>query len=175
MNRDALQALIRTVPDWPKPGVLFRDICPVFYDPAAFDSLLNELAGLVAQYPCDRLAGVDARGFILGGAVARQLSKPFIPVRKKGKLPGSTIGREYTLEYGSTAVEIQTDACRKGESIVIIDDLIATGGTLMAAAELFEELGATVSGVVAVVDLPDLGGSAKLEQAGRKPLSLFSF
>jgi adenine phosphoribosyltransferase len=175
MTLAELKNLIRTVPDWPQPGVQFRDICPLLYNPEAFDSLINHLADLIKEMPCDGLAGVDARGFILGGAVARQLRLPFIPVRKKGKLPGATISQAYTLEYGQTEVEIQTDACKPGDRIVVLDDLIATGGTLVAAADLFERIGGKVTGVVAVIDLPVLGGSQLLKDKGRDPQSLFTF
>lgn len=175
MTVPELQAMVRTIQDWPQRGVQFRDICPLLYDPVAFDSLLQHLEEIVGGIPCDRIAGVDARGFILGGAMARKLQKPFVPVRKKGKLPGQTVSQTYALEYGQAAIEIQSDACSAGDEIVVIDDLIATGGTLLASISLFEKLNAHVSAVVALIDLPELKGSKALEDRGYVPHTLFSF
>ncbi|MFM1850761.1 MAG: hypothetical protein RIS54_445 [Verrucomicrobiota bacterium] len=157
-----LKARVRTVRDWPKPGVNFRDVTTLFSDPEAIRVMVESLSLDCTRLGVDLIAGVDARGFILGGALAYQMHKPFVPVRKKGKLPYATISQDYALEYGTAAVEIHTDAAKAGHRVLIIDDLIATGGTLLAAVKLFESLEATVAGVAAIIDLPELGGSQRL-------------
>ncbi len=161
-----LKSRVRTVRGWPKPGVNFRDVTTLFSDPLAFSALIEAFASESAELRVDHIAAVDARGFIVGGALAYELGKPFVLVRKKGKLPFKTISADYALEYGSATVEIHADACRPGDRVLIVDDLIATGGTLLAAAKLFQTLGAEVVRVAAVIDLPELGGSAKLRAAG---------
>jgi adenine phosphoribosyltransferase len=170
-----LKPKIRAVPDWPKPGVKFRDITPLFRDPAAFHEAIEAFATDCSEMRADLLAAVDARGFILGGALAHRMGKPFALVRKKGKLPGVTVSAEYELEYGTASVEIHADSCRPGERTLIVDDLIATGGTLLAAAKLIRSLGAQVVGVAALVNLPELGGSRRLVQAGIPVHALCSF
>ena len=161
-----LKSRVRTVRDWPKPKVNFRDVTTLFNDPAAFAAIVRAFADEANRLRADRIAAVDARGFILGGAVAYELGKPFALVRKKGKLPFKTVSADYQLEYGSATIEIHADACQPGERVLIVDDLIATGGTLLAAAKLFQQLDGFVAGVAAVIDLPELGGSAKLRAAG---------
>ena len=161
-----LKARVRTVRDWPKPKVNFRDVTTLLGDPDALRAIVGALATEMRRVRASRVAAVDARGFILGGAVAYETHTPFTLVRKKGKLPYKTISADYALEYGSATIEIHADACAPGDRVLIIDDLIATGGTLLAAAKLFRSLGAEVAGVAAVIDLPELGGSAALRADG---------
>lgn len=161
-----LKARIRTVPDWPEPGVQFRDITPLLQDPRAFRVLVDAFVLRYMEDRIDVVAGIDARGFILGAVVAHQLNKGFVPVRKKGKLPFSTVSEEYELEYGNATVEIHTDAIKPGDRVLLIDDLIATGGTMMAGARLIQRLGGTIAEAAAIVDLPELGGSKLLKAAG---------
>jgi adenine phosphoribosyltransferase len=170
-----IKSRIRTVRDWPKPGVNFRDATTLFHDPAAFRAAIDAFAADCARQRIDIIAAVDARGFILGGALAYQLGKPFALVRKKGKLPYKTVSEDYHLEYGTAAVEIHADACKAGDRILIVDDLIATGGTLRAATKLFRVLHGEVLGVAALIDLPELGGSAKLRAAGLNVHALCAF
>lgn len=172
---DFLKSRIRTVRDWPKPGINFRDVTTLFQDPEAFRRAIEALAYEGVRDGIDQIAAVDARGFIIGGALAYQLRKPFVLVRKKGKLPHRTISEDYTLEYGKATVEIHADACQPGQRVLIIDDLIATGGTLQAAVRLFRALRGEVVGVAAVIDLPELGGSAKLRADGLKVHALCEF
>ncbi len=161
-----IKSKIRTIPGWPQAGVNFRDITTLFHDPETFRVVIDALAAEALTRQIDLIAAVDARGFILGGALAYKLGRPFSLVRKKGKLPHKTISQEYALEYGSAVIEIHEDASKPGDRILIVDDLIATGGTLLAAAALFRALGGVVVSVAAIVDLPELGGSAKLRAAG---------
>lgn len=176
MNASALiKSRIRTVRGWPKAGVNFRDVTTLFHDPEAFRAAIDAFAEQCEKQRVDILAAIDARGFILGGALAYRLGKPFALVRKKGKLPFKTLSQDYSLEYGTATVEIHADACKPGDRILIIDDLIATGGTLLAAAKLFRLLHGEVVGVAAIIDLPDLGGSARLKAAGLSVQSLCSF
>ena len=161
-----LKTRVRTVRDWPKPKVNFRDVTTLFGDPDAFRAIITALAKESRRVQASRIAAVDARGFILGGAVAYETHTPFALVRKKGKLPHNTVSADYALEYGSATIEIHADACKPGDRVLIVDDLIATGGTLLAAAQLFASIGGEVVGVAAVIDLPELGGSAKLRSAG---------
>lgn len=170
-----LKSRIRTVRDWPKPGVNFRDATTLFHDPEAFRATIDAFADDCADQRIDIIAAVDARGFILGGALAYKLGKPFALVRKKGKLPYKTVSEDYHLEYGTAAVEIHADACKAGDRILIVDDLIATGGTLLAATKLFRILHGEVIGVAAVIDLPELGGSKKLRDAGLKVHALCEY
>jgi adenine phosphoribosyltransferase len=153
---------VRTIPDYPKPGILFRDITTLLGDAAALRVAVDRLVEACVGLRVDKVAGIEARGFILGGAVAHQLGAGFIPLRKKGKLPHHTIAVEYALEYGVDSIEMHQDACAAGERIALIDDLIATGGTAMAALELLGRTGAQVVAAGFVIDLPDLGGSARL-------------
>jgi adenine phosphoribosyltransferase len=174
---DYLRSHIRTVPDWPAPGVQFRDITPLLQDPRVFRVLID---AFVHRYmdPALRptvVAGLDARGFILGSVVAYELGLGFVPIRKKGKLPFTTVEETYELEYGSATVELHTDAVKAGDRVLLIDDLIATGGTMMAGKKLLEKLGATVTEGAAIVDLPELGGSKRLQDAGLKLFTLVAY
>lgn len=170
-----IKTRIRTIPDYPKPGIMFRDITTLLMDARGFRRTVDELVQPHLDTRIDRVAGIEARGFILGGAVAHQLGKGFVPVRKKGKLPWKTIGQEYALEYGTDAVEIHDDAVRPGDHILLIDDLVATGGTAEAAIKLIERAGGRVVGCSFVIDLPDLGGRRRLEALGQKVLTLCAF
>lgn len=161
-----LKSRIRTVRNWPKPGVNFRDVTTLFHDPEAFRVIVEAFSLDCTRHGIDVIAAIDARGFIIGGALAYQMHKPFALVRKKGKLPYHTISEDYALEYGSASIEIHADACTAGARVLIVDDLIATGGTLLAATRLFQALHAKVVGVAGVIDLPELGGSAKLREQG---------
>lgn len=157
-----LQDAIRTIPDYPKPGIQFRDITTLLGDAWAFRRTVDELVQPWAGAKTDKVAGIEARGFILGGAVAHQLSAGFVPVRKRGKLPHETVRIAYSLEYGLDEMEIHRDALRPGERVILVDDLIATGGTAEAAVKLLRQLGAEVVAAVFVIDLPDLGGAARI-------------
>ncbi|MEY4487559.1 MAG: hypothetical protein RIQ79_67 [Verrucomicrobiota bacterium] len=170
-----LKSKIRTVRNWPHAGINFRDVTTLFQDPEAFRVMVESFSLDATRLGVNLLAAVDARGFILGGALAYQLHKPFMLVRKKGKLPFRTVGADYALEYGKASIEIHEDACKAGDRVLIVDDLIATGGTVLAAASLIRSLGAEVVGVAAVIDLPELGGSAKLRAAGLAVHALCSF
>jgi adenine phosphoribosyltransferase len=170
-----LKDAIRTVPDYPKPGVMFRDITTLLGNPRALRVAIDRLVEPYVGAGIDKVAGIEARGFVLGGAVAHQLSVGFAPVRKKGKLPWRTLRQEYQLEYGVDSVEMHEDALAPGEKVLIIDDLIATGGTALAAVKLIEGLGATVVGASFVIDLPDLGGMQKLRDLGLRTEALCAF
>lgn len=172
---DRLRQRIRTVPDWPQPGVQCRDITPILQNPADFRLLVQALAVRSLPREIDLVAGVEARGFILGAVLAHELNVGFVPVRKQGKLPYDTVSQAYALEYGSATVELHTDAARRGDRVLLVDDLIATGGTLLAAQALVEQLGATVVEATAIVDLPDLGGSARLRSNGLELFTLVEF
>ena len=172
-----LRQHIRTVPNWPAPGVQFRDITPLLQNPKVFRVLID---AFVQRYmdPAlrpDVVAGLDARGFILGSVVAYELGLGFVPIRKKGKLPFTTVEETYELEYGSATVELHTDAVQPGQRVLLIDDLIATGGTMMAGMRLLEKQGAVVTEGAAIVDLPELGGSARLRAAGLDLFTLVDF
>jgi len=174
---DYLRNNIRTVPDWPVAGVQFRDITPLLQNPRVFRVLID---AFVHRYMSpvmrpDVVAGLDARGFILGAVVAYELNVGFVPVRKKGKLPFTTVAETYELEYGTATVELHTDAVKPGQRVLLIDDLIATGGTMMAGMKLLEKLGAEVIEGAAIVDLPELGGSDKLRAAGLPLFTLVNF
>ncbi|HEX4179167.1 MAG TPA: adenine phosphoribosyltransferase [Caulobacteraceae bacterium] len=166
---------IRTIPDYPKTGIMFRDITTLLGDARAFRRTVDELVQPFAGRKVDKVAGIEARGFILGGAVAHQLSAGFVPLRKKGKLPHQTIAVDYALEYGVDTIEMHQDAFRPGETVMLVDDLIATGGTAIAAVELLRRGGAEVIGAAFVVDLPDLGGAAKLAAMGVPVSTLIGF
>lgn len=170
-----LKTRVRTVRDWPKPKVNFRDVTTLFGDPDAFRAIIKAFAAESTRLRVNRIAAVDARGFILGGAVAYETHTAFALVRKKGKLPFKTVAAEYALEYGTATIEIHADACAAGDRVLIVDDLIATGGTLLAATQLFRSLQAEVAGVAAVIDLPELGGSARLRAAGLTVHTLCEF
>ncbi len=161
-----IRRTIRSVPDWPQPGVVFRDITPVLQDPRAFRVLIDLFVYRYMRQRLDLVAGVDARGFIVGSVLAYELNLGFVPVRKKGKLPFRTVAEEYSLEYGNASVEMHTDAVRTGQRVLLVDDLIATGGTMLAAINLLQRLGANVVESAAIIDFPDLGGSAKVAATG---------
>jgi adenine phosphoribosyltransferase len=172
---DLIRRAIRTVPDWPAPGVMFRDITPLLSSPRVFRVLIDQFVHRYFDVRPSAIAGLDARGFIIGSVVAYELNIGFVPIRKKGKLPFTTVEETYELEYGSATVELHTDAVKPGDRVVLIDDLIATGGTMMAGRRLLERLGATVIEGAAIVDLPELGGSAKLRDSGLPLFTLVSF
>jgi adenine phosphoribosyltransferase len=172
---DFLRSSIRTIPDYPKPGILFRDITTLLGNARAFRRAIDELVQPFAGSKVDQIAGIEARGFILGGAVAHQLSAGFIPIRKKGKLPHATVSIAYSLEYGVDEMEVHTDAVKPGEKVILIDDLIATGGTAEGATKLLQKMGAEVVAACFVIDLPDLGGRAKLEALGVPVRTLIEF
>jgi adenine phosphoribosyltransferase len=166
---------IRTIPDFPKPGIQFRDIMTLFGDARAFGKAVDDLVEPYADMRVDKVAGIEARGFILGGIVARELGTAFVPVRKKGKLPFQTLQQEYALEYGVNTIEIHIDAIQPGDRVIVIDDLIATGGTAQAAVKLVERAGGEVIGLSFVIDLPELGGAAKLRADGKVVRTLCAF
>lgn len=168
---------IRTVPDWPAPGVQFRDITPLLQDARVFRILIDAFVHryMAPSMRPDVVAGLDARGFIVGAVVAYELNVGFVPIRKKGKLPFTTVEETYELEYGSATVELHTDAVKAGQRVLLIDDLVATGGTMMAGRRLLEKLGAHVMEGAAVVDLPELGGSQKLRDSGLPLFTLVDF
>lgn len=164
MTADELKGLVRTVPDFPQPGILFRDITTLIGHGAGFAASVDLLATRALAAGAEAIAGMEARGFIFGAAVAARLGLPFVPVRKPGKLPVAVLGIDYALEYGTDRLEIDPDAVHAGQVVVIIDDLIATGGTAMAACALLREAGAEVENALFVIDLPDLGGADRLRQ-----------
>lgn len=178
MNQDQrifLEQSIRTIEDYPKPGIQFRDITTLLRDAKAFALAIDELAEPWRAAGVDKVAGIEARGFILGGAVAHRLESGFIPIRKRGKLPHETVRVAYSLEYGVDEMEMHTDAVRNGEKVLLIDDLIATGGTATAAAQLLKSAGAEVVAACFVIDLPFLGGATKLRGVGIEVQSLLAF
>jgi len=170
-----LHAVIRTVPDWPRPGVQFRDITPVFQTPDLWAEVVAHFAARYRDQNIDAIAGMEARGFIFGAALSYAMNLPFIPIRKQGKLPYRTLSESYELEYGTATVEIHIDACRPGDKILLADDLIATGGTLLAGKNLLKRIGAEVIEAAVVIDLPDLGGAAKCRASGLPVYSLIEF
>ena len=157
---------IRTIVDFPHEGILFRDVTTLFADPRGFRMAIDQMLHPYAGEQIDKVVGLEARGFILGGAIAHQLSLGFVPIRKKGKLPGAVISEEYQLEYGEAVVEIHDDAIQPGEKVLVVDDLLATGGTAEAGIKLIERLGGEIMGCAFIVDLPELGGRQKLETMG---------
>lgn len=170
-----LKGLIRSIPDYPKPGIMFRDVTTLLGDAQGFKAAIAQMAEPWRTRPVDAVAGIEARGFIIGGAIAYRLGCGFIPIRKKGKLPWKTIGQEYTLEYGVDVIEMHEDACRPGERILIVDDLIATGGTAEAAVKLVRRSQGEVVGATFIIDLPELGGTAKLSAHGIQSHALMAF
>ncbi len=166
---------IRTIADYPKPGILFRDITTLLADARAFRKAVDELVQPLAGMKVDKVAGIEARGFILGGAVAHQLSAGFVPLRKKGKLPHRTRAVEYALEYGIDCIEMHLDAVLEGERVMLVDDLIATGGTALAAIELLNRAQAHIVAAAFVIDLPDLGGARRLRESGVEVSTLIAF
>lgn len=170
-----LKSKIRTIPDFPKKGILFRDITTLIKDAEGFRELTDMFVERYKDKAIDYIAGIEARGFIIGGAIAYKLGKGFIPVRKPGKLPSESISFEYELEYGKNTLEIHTDSLKKGDNVLIVDDLLATGGTAIAAAKLIEQLGGNVVEIAFIVDLPDVGGRKNIEKNGYKMFHLVEF
>jgi adenine phosphoribosyltransferase len=170
-----IKSHIRTVPHYPKHGVMFRDITTLLKDPVGFRITINDLVSRYKDMKIDRVAGIEARGFILGAAVAYQLGLGFVPIRKKGKLPAETIGHDYDLEYGTDRIEMHVDAVARGDRLLLVDDLIATGGTAEAACKLIQRMGGVIVECCFVIDLPDLGGRKKLEAQGHKVFALCEF
>ena len=170
-----IKSRIRTVPHYPKPGIQFRDITTLLKDPIGFRIMVDELVRRYKDEKIDKIAGIESRGFILGAPLAYAMGKGFIPIRKKGKLPAETIGHDYELEYGTDRIEIHTDAFEKGEKILLVDDLIATGGTAEAACKLIDKMGGKIVECCFIIDLPDIGGRARLERMGQKVFALCEF
>ena len=173
--QETLVNSIRTIADYPKPGILFRDITTLLGDARAFRRAVDELVHPYAGQRVDKIAGIEARGFILGGAIAHQLSAGFVPIRKKGKLPHDTVRIAYSLEYGVDEMEMHRDAIVPGQKVILVDDLIATGGTAEAATKLLQQMGANVVAACFVIDLPDLGGRARIEALGVPVRTLIEF
>ena len=170
-----LKSLIRSIPDYPKKGIMFRDVTTLLGDARGFKAAIEQMAEPYAGGRVEAVAGIEARGFILGGAIADRLGCGFVPLRKKGKLPWKTIGQEYTLEYGVDIIEMHEDAIRRGERVLIVDDLIATGGTAEAAVKLLERSGGDIVGATFIIDLPELGGMKKLAGLGIESHVLMAF
>ncbi len=170
-----LRAAIRTIPDYPKPGIMFRDITTLLGNARAFRRAVDELVQPWAGAKIDKVAGIEARGFILGGAVAHQVSAGFVPIRKKGKLPHQTVRIAYALEYGMDEMEMHADAIKPGERVIVVDDLIATGGTAEGAVKLLRQIGAEVVAACFIIDLPDLGGAAKIRAMDVPVRTLMAF
>jgi len=175
MRADELKALVRTIPDFPKPGIQFRDISTLLSDGAGFPAAIDAMVALAKPLKADRIIAIDARGFLFGAPVAVALGAGVIPARKKGKLPGATLGVDYDLEYGTDRLELHIGAVLPGHRALIIDDLIATGGTAMACVKLLREAGAEVAGAIFAIDLPDLGGADRLRAEGLPVHSLMEF
>jgi len=173
--RKTVRDYIRTIPDFPHKGIMFRDVTTLFSDARGFRIAIDQLLDPYAGTRIDKVIGLEARGFILGGAVAHQLGVGFVPIRKKGKLPGEVHSQDYKLEYGEATVEIHTDALRPGERVLVVDDLLATGGTAEAGIRLLEKLGAEIAGCAFIIDLPELGGRARLEAMGIEVHALCAF
>ena len=174
-RHSALKDSIRSIPDYPKPGIIFRDITTLLSDPRSFRRAVDSLVHPYAGGRIDQVAGIEARGFILGGAVAHQLSSGFVPIRKKGKLPHKTVSTAYALEYGTDEIEIHVDAIKPGDRVILVDDLIATGGTATAAVNLLRQLGAEVVAACFVIDLPEIGGAQRLRDLGVTVRTLMEF
>lgn len=170
-----VKSVIRSLPDWPEPGVMFRDVTPVFKDPKALRMVIDAFIQRYIDTGVSHIACIDARGFLFGSILAHQLNLPLVLVRKKGKLPGETIHEEYQLEYGSAAVEMQVDSVGSGDRVLILDDLIATGGTILAACTLIKKLGAEVMEAAALIDLPDLQGSTRIQETGIPVYTLLAY
>jgi adenine phosphoribosyltransferase len=170
-----IKSRIRTVPHYPKQGIMFRDITTLLKDPIGLRVTIDELVRRYKDEKIDKIAGIESRGFILGAPLAYMLGKGFVPIRKKGKLPAETIGHDYELEYGTDRIEIHTDAIAEGEKVLLVDDLIATGGTAEAACKLIEKIGGHIVECCFVIDLPDVGGRARLEKHGHQVFALCEF
>ena len=174
-RHSALKESVRSIPDYPKPGIIFRDITTLLSDPRSFRRAVDSLVHPYAGGRIDQVAGIEARGFILGGAVAHQLSSGFVPIRKKGKLPHTTVRIAYSLEYGIDEMEMHVDAIQPGERVILVDDLIATGGTAEGAVKLLRQIGANVVAACFIIDLPELGGAAKLRAMDVPVRTLMTF
>ena len=174
-RKKTVKDYIRTIVDFPHEGIMFRDVTTLFADPRGFRICIDQLLHPYAGEQIDKVVGLEARGFIVGGAIAHQLSVGFVPIRKKGKLPGKTLSQDYKLEYGDAIMEVHHDAIAAGEKILVIDDLLATGGTAEAGIKLIEQLGGDIIGCAFIIDLPELGGRAKLEALGMEVHSLCEF
>jgi adenine phosphoribosyltransferase len=172
---EQLKKKVRTVPDWPKKGIMFRDITTLLKDPKGYNEIIDILVARYQSKNIDVVAGIESRGFITGAAIAHRLGVGFVPIRKPGKLPAETISEEYTLEYGKSKVEIHKDAIQKGQRVLICDDLVATGGTALAACHLIKKLGGVIVECSFIIDLPDLRGKEKLEKEGYKAFALLEF
>jgi adenine phosphoribosyltransferase len=172
---DSIKSKIRTIPHFPKQGIMFRDITTLLKDAQGFRKTVDEFVQRYTGADIDVIVGLEARGFILGGAIAHQLGKGFVPIRKAGKLPHKTISHEYSLEYGKDKIEVHEDAIKKGDKVLIVDDLIATAGTCLAAAALVKKLGGEIVECAFIVELPELGGREKLEKQGCRVFSLVEF
>jgi len=172
-----IKSKIRTIKDYPKKGIMFRDITTLIKDPVGFRLVIDNLTQRYIQdeYAFDVIVGIESRGFIIGGALSYTLGRGFVPIRKRGKLPGDVESQEYQLEYGTDSIEIHKDALKKGERVLLIDDLLATGGTALAAAALIEKLGGTIAEMAFIVDLPDVGGKKKLTDKGYTVYALTEF
>ncbi len=172
-----IKSKIRTVPDYPKKGIMFRDITTLIKDPVGFRLVIDNLTQryIDGKYDFNVIVGIESRGFIIGGALSYTLGRGFVPIRKKGKLPAEVVSQEYNLEYGTDKIEIHKDAIKKGDRVLLIDDLLATGGTALASAALIEKLGGTVVEMAFIVDLPDVGGKKKLKEKGYKVYALTEF
>ncbi|MBW2968335.1 adenine phosphoribosyltransferase [Candidatus Woesearchaeota archaeon] len=172
---EKIKSRIRTIPHFPKQGIMFRDITTLLKDAKGLRMVVDEFVQRYTGTPIDVIVGLEARGFILGGALAHQMGKGFVPIRKKGKLPSQTVQHEYELEYGTDTIEMHTDAIEKGDKVLIVDDLLATGGTALAAAALIEKLGGDIVEMAFIVDLPDVGGRKKIADKGYKMFTLCEF
>ncbi|MDA8154909.1 MAG: adenine phosphoribosyltransferase [Actinomycetota bacterium] len=172
-----IKSKIRTIPDYPKKGIMFRDITTLIKDPVGFRLVIDSLTQryITGEVQFDVIAGIESRGFIMGGALAYTLGKGFVPIRKKGKLPAEKVSQEYELEYGTDSIEVHKDAIMKGASVLLVDDLVATGGTALAAAALIEKLGGRVAEMAFIVDLPDVGGRKRLEAKNYSVFALTEF
>jgi adenine phosphoribosyltransferase len=171
----SIKSKIRTIPDFPKKGIMFRDITTLLKDATGFRDVVEKLYKRYAQMDIDIIVGLEARGFIIGGPLAYRLGKGFVPIRKAGKLPYKTVSHEYSLEYGTDTIEVHSDAINKGDRVLIVDDLLATGGTALAAAALVKKLGGEVVEMAFIVDLPEVGGRKKVEKSGYSMFALCEF
>lgn len=174
-QKKTVRDYIRTIPDFPKPGIMFRDVTTLFADPRGFRICIDQLLDPFSDQRFDKVAALESRGFIMGGAIAHQLNVGFVPIRKKGKLPAATISEDYLLEYGEATMEVHDDAFKPGERVLLVDDLLATGGTAEAGVKLCEQLGAEIVGCAFVIDLPGLGGRKRLEDMGLRVEALCAF
>lgn len=174
-REEIIKSKIRNIPDFPKKGIIFRDITTLLNDADGFKMTIDAFIRRYSKMDIDYIAGIEARGFLIGGALAYELRKGLVPIRKKGKLPFETVSHEYELEYGTDTIEVHIDAVKKGDRVLIVDDLLATGGTSLATAKLIEKLGGVVVEIAFIVDLPDVGGHKRIEKEGYKQFALVQF